>query len=64
MEPEVVDLILKEEYLENEATRMFLTAPDYAPIVAMRGEIRMGTMKSRVVMGRLQYQRRKMQRDT
>ena len=39
--------------------RKIFTAPDYAPIVAMRGGIGLGTMKSRVMRDRLQYLKRK-----
>ena len=39
--------------------RKIFRAPDYTPIVAMRGEIGLGTMKSRVMKDRLQYLRRK-----
>ena len=46
---------------ENDSMRKILRDPGYAPIVAVRGEIGIGTMKSRVVRGRLQYLRRKMQ---
>ena len=39
--------------------RKIFTAPDYAPIVAMRGGIGLGTMKSKVMRDRLQYLKRK-----
>ena len=39
--------------------KKIFTAPDYAPIVAMRGGIGLGTMKSRVMRDRLQYLKRK-----
>ena len=39
--------------------RKIFKAPDYAPIVAMRGGIGLGTMKSRVTRDRLQYLKRK-----
>ena len=39
--------------------RKIFRAPDYAPIVAMRGGIGLGTMKSRVMRDRLQYLKRK-----
>ena len=35
--------------------RKIFRAPDYAPIIAMRGGIGLGTMKSRVMRDRLQY---------
>ena len=38
--------------------RKIFRAPDYAPIVAMRGGIGLGTMKSRVMRDRLQYLKR------
>ena len=41
--------------------RKIFRAPDYAPIVAMRGGIGIGTMKSRVMRDRLQYLKRKIQ---
>ena len=41
--------------------RKIFRAPDYAPIVAMRGGIGIGTMKSRVMRARLQYLKRKIQ---
>ena len=39
--------------------RKIFRAPDYAPIVAMRGGIGLGTMKSSVMRDRLQYLKRK-----
>ena len=47
--------------MENEAIRKIFRAPDYAPIVAMRGGIGIGTMNSRVMRDRLQYLKRKIQ---
>ena len=41
--------------------RKIFRAPDYAPIVAMRGGIGIGTMKRRVMRDRLQYLKRKIQ---
>ena len=41
--------------------RKIFRAPDYAPIVAMRGGIGIGTMKSRVMRDRFQYLKRKIQ---
>ena len=62
---EVIDLreanLRVLQKVENEAMGKILRAPGYAPIVAIRGEIGMGTMKSRVVRGRHQYTRSKMQ---
>ena len=62
---EVIDLqeedIEKMQRQENVMMRRMLRAPKYATIAGMRGEIGIGTMKSRVVRGRLQYLRRKMQ---
>lgn len=62
---EVVDVreeeIEKLQRQENVAMRRILGAPRYASVAAMRGEIGIGTMKSRMVRGRLQYVRRKMQ---
>ena len=48
---------------EDVAIRRILGAPKYAAVAAMRGEIGIGTMKSRMVRGRLQYVRRKMKGD-
>ena len=62
---EVIDLreedIEKMQRQENLMMRRMLRAPKYATKVGMRGEIGMGTMKSRIVRGRMQYLRRKMQ---
>ena len=62
---EVIDLreedIEKMQRQENAMMRRMLRAPKYATKVGMRGEIGIGTMKSRVVRGRIQYLRRKMQ---
>lgn len=55
--------IEKLQRAENGTMRRILRAPRYATIAAMRGEIGMGTMKSRIVRGRLQYLRRVMQGD-
>ena len=55
--------IEKMQRQENVALRRILGAPKYASVAAMRGEIGIGTMKSRIVRGRLQYVRRKMQGD-
>ena len=41
--------------------RKIFRAPDYAPIVAMRGGIGIRTMKSRVMRDRLHYLQRKIQ---
>ena len=38
--------------VENEAMRKIFRAPDYAPIVAMRGGIGIGSMKSKVMRDR------------
>ena len=48
---------------ENVTMRRILRAPKYVAVAAMQGEIGIGTMKSRLVRGRLQYLRRKMQGD-
>ena len=62
---EIVDIreedIEKMQRQENVMMRRMLRAPKYAAIAGMRGEIGIGTMKSRVVRGRLQYLRRKLQ---
>ena len=47
--------------VKNEAMRKIFRAPEYAPIVAMRGGIGIGTMKSRVIRDRLQYPKKKIQ---
>ena len=46
---------------ENGALRRMLGAPRYATIAAMRGEVGIGTMRSRIARGRIQYLRRKVQ---
>ena len=62
---EVVDWreedIEKLQRQENVALRRMLGAPRYATVAGMRGEVGIGTMKSRIVRGRIQYLRRKMQ---
>lgn len=55
--------IEKLQRQENVALRRILGAPRYASVAAMRGEVGIGTMKSRIVRGRLQYLRRKIQGD-
>lgn len=53
--------ICKLQRQENVTMRRILGAPNYAVIAAMRGEIGMGSMMSRIRRGRLQFIRRKMQ---
>ena len=64
---EVVDFreedIEKLQKQENAAMRRILRAPKYAAVAGIRGELGMGTMKSRIVRARLQYLRRKVQGD-
>ena len=64
---EIVDVreeeIEKLQRQENVTMRRILGAPKYASVAAMRGEIGIGTMKSRMVRGRLQYVRRKIRGD-
>ena len=51
----------KLQRLENSVMRRILKAPKYATIAGMRGEVGIGTMKSRLARGRIQYVRRKIQ---
>ena len=63
---EIVDMreeIEKLQRQENIAMRRILGAPKYASVAAMRGEIGIGTMKSWMVRGRLQYLRKNMKGD-
>lgn len=46
---------------EDQALRRILGAPRCTTVAGMRGEIGLGTLRSRVVRARLQYTRRKMQ---
>ena len=56
-----VEDLEKLQRAENGTMRRLLRAPRRAAIAGMRGEIGIGTMKSRVVRGRLQYLRRVLQ---
>ena len=55
MRREDVDVLQRQE---NAAMRRMLGAPRNATIAGMRGDIGIGTMRSRIVRGRLQYFRR------
>ena len=43
------------QVIENEVLRRMVGAPSYVAMVGVRGEIGIGTMKGRIVRGRLQY---------
>ena len=45
----------KLQVAENEVLRKMVGAPGYAALAGVRGEIGIGTMKARIVRGRLQY---------
>ena len=62
---EVMDMteedIRRLQVMENGVLRKMLNAPSYAVVAGLRGEVGIGTMKSRLIRGRLQYVRRKKQ---
>ena len=58
---EVVQILERDlatlQRIENSVLRKILNAPSYACIAAMRGEVGIGTMKSRIARKKLQYLR-------
>ena len=45
----------KLQIAENEVLRRLVGAPGYVAMAGVRGEVGIGTMKGRIVRGRLQY---------